>query len=123
MAFANSDEMKSHVLSPLHLLRRRLDVLLSSLFPPPTAPEISSSLSATSTSASSSPYPVDVVRRWSTLYHMVTFRADVRYSEAWRREEHQKRVLKWVLRVVGAAGSGAVVWLLFTLGAWRRGRR
>lgn len=112
--------MKSHVLSPMHLLRRRLDVLLSTLFPPPTGPEITSSLISSSLT---SPYPGGVVSRWSTLYHMVTFRADVRYSEAWRREEYQKRMLNWVVRAVGAVGGGAIVALLFALRAWRRGRR
>jgi kynurenine 3-monooxygenase len=116
--------MKSHVLSPLHLLRRRLDVLLSSLFPPPTPPQIASSLAKTSgpSSSSASPYPGGVVRRWSTLYHMVTFRADVGYAEAWQREEHQKRVLRWLGRVLTAAGGGAIVWLLFALRARRRAR-
>lgn len=114
--------MKSHVLTPLHHIRRVLDTTLASLLPPPTPAQTRLALS----SSASSPFPHGRVTRWTSLYHMVTFRPDVGYAEALRREEWQKRVVRRT--VIGAAGMltaglGWAGWAAFVLGSrkgWRR---
>ena len=81
-----SSEMRSHVLSPMHHLRRHIDSILSTIFPSkPTSP-----LSLID------PFPTSTVTGWTSLYEMVTFRPDVRYSEARRREEWQKDTVRWM---------------------------
>ncbi|WVR05750.1 kynurenine 3-monooxygenase [Kwoniella sp. DSM 27419] len=106
LALQNYTEMRSHVLSPLHHLRRHLDGLLTRLIPARSA---SPHLSLTD------PFPTRRVRGWTSLYEMVTFRPDVGYSEALRREQWQKDVMAWTGYISGAvfAGSVAVVGLTF----------
>lgn len=95
--------MRSRVLSPLHLLRRQIDSLLAHIFPShPTAP-----LSLTN------PFPTQKVRGWTSLYHLVTFRADVPYSQALERERWQQGVVAWLARAVGGVGLAGVGY-----GAW-----
>lgn len=91
--------MKSHVLTPLHHLRRVLDTALSSLLPPPTPYQTRLLLAS-----SPHPFPTRTVRRWTSLYHMVTFRPDVGYAEALRREAWQKTLVRR-----GAIGFGATL--------------
>lgn len=90
--------MRSTVLSPLHHLRRHLDSFLSSILPRPKT----ASLGLTSLT---DPFPTQRVKGWTSLYEMVTFRPDVGYAEALRRERWQKEVLAWG---VWASGFGAV---------------
>jgi kynurenine 3-monooxygenase len=97
-----STEMRSSVLSPLHHLRRTLDSLLSTIIPSrPTA-----KLSLTK------PFPTVRVGGWTSLYEMVTFRPDVGYAEALRREQWQKGVVGWMAYgsgvglMAGLAGAG-----------------
>lgn len=102
--------MKSRVLSSLHALRRQVDALLSSLFPPPSSAQILASLAEQPTT----PFPAGKVARWTSLYHLVTFRPDVGYAEAERREEWQKWVVERLAGgVVAGLGVGAVGWLVF----------
>jgi kynurenine 3-monooxygenase len=115
--------MKSKVLSPLHLLRRKLDSLLSSLFPPPTASQITSSLVF---APPGTPFPAGRVSRWSSLYHMTAFRADVGYAEAMRREKWQKSLVEGILwglggvGVVGVAAVGVMGWMGKGRSVWER---
>jgi kynurenine 3-monooxygenase len=97
--------MRSTVLSPLHHLRRHLDSFLSKVLPRPSASSMALSLS--------NPFPTKRVTGWTSLYEMVTFRPDVGYSEALRRERWQKEVLGWGVCVggvglVGLATAGAL---------------
>ncbi|KAL7412761.1 hypothetical protein BDY24DRAFT_415724 [Mrakia frigida] len=116
LALSNYDEMKSKVLSPLHLLRRHLDHVLSLLLPPPTSPAILSSLASsraptsTSTPPPANPFPQGRVQRWTSLYHMVTFRPDVGYAEALRRENWQKDLVTKVVETIGLGVVGGLVW-------------
>lgn len=99
-----STEMRSTVLSPLHHLRRTLDSLLAKFMPSrPTA-----ALSLTD------PFPTARVKGWTSLYEMVTFRPDVGYSEALRRERWQKGVINWV----GWIGGLGTVASLGGVGVW-----
>ena len=106
--------MRSSVLSPLYHLRRALDSVLSTLIP--TRPMAALSLT--------DPFPTPRVRGWTSLYEMVTFRPDVGYSEALRRERWQKEVLGWIVWAGGAgvaAGLGGVgLWTTQKLLARRR---
>ncbi|GAA6035606.1 hypothetical protein JCM8097_004926 [Rhodosporidiobolus ruineniae] len=98
LAHQNYTEMASSVLSPLYLLRRALDGLLTSL-------------------SDSWPFRIprdaDPVKdrggRWESLYRMTTFRPGVAYEEVVRRREWQGRVLDRAARVVGALVGGASV--------------
>ncbi|WVQ71023.1 kynurenine 3-monooxygenase [Cryptococcus sp. DSM 104548] len=116
LALQNYTEMRSHVLSPMHHLRRHLDTLLTTLFPSlPRSFKPTSSLPALlSSEASSTAFPTKKVKGWTSMYDMVTFRPDVGYAEALRKESWQKEVVGWVGYVggavsVGALGLGAVV--------------
>jgi kynurenine 3-monooxygenase len=93
--------MRSHVLSPLYHVRRQLDSLLSTLFP---------SRSSTPTPLSlTDPFPTKRVKGWTSLYEMVSFRPDVGYEEALRKEVWQEEVVKYL-------GYGAGVLSLLGLG-------
>lgn len=118
-----SDEMKSKVLSPLHALRRHLDHVLALILPPPPSPVILSSLetSRTSNAAHPDPFPAGKVGRWTSLYHMVTFRPDVGYAEAKRRERWQKEMVERVLQVGGVSLVGVGVWWAVGWGRLVRG--
>ncbi|ORX35971.1 hypothetical protein BD324DRAFT_629714 [Kockovaella imperatae] len=85
LALDNYAEMRSHVLSPMHHFRRFLDSVLSAVIPSHPV----STLSLTD------PFPTKRVRGWTSLYELVTFRPDVGYSEALRREQWQKQVVAW----------------------------
>ncbi|CED84595.1 fad nad-binding domain-containing protein [Phaffia rhodozyma] len=116
LAMNNYEEMRSHVLTPLHHIRRKLDYVLTTLFPSP--PPTAASLSALSRS-SGEPFPTRTVNRWTTLYSMVTFRPDVPYAEALRREMFQRKVLgRWIKAVVVGTGAGVfwAVWAGLNLG-------
>ena len=99
-----STEMRSTVLSPLHHLRRTLDSLLAKLIPS----------TPTATLSLTSPFPTTRVKGWTSLYEMVTFRPDVGYGEALRRERWQRGVINWASWMTGVgavAGLGGVgVW-------------
>lgn len=103
--------MQSHVLSPYHHLRRYLDSILSTLIPSqPTA-----QLTLTD------PFPTTRIKGWTSLYEMVTFRPDIGYAEAWRREQWQKGVIESVITAVGVVGAAGLGWA--GLAAWRALRR
>ena len=52
------------------------------------------------------PFPTKRVTGWTSLYEMVTFRPDVGYAEALRRERWQKNVLHYGVWVGGAGILG-----------------
>jgi len=93
-----STEMRSTVLSPLHHLRRHLDSFLSKVLPRPSSASMALSLT--------NPFPTKRVTGWTSLYEMVTFRPDVGYAEALRRERWQKDVLHYGVWVGGAGILG-----------------
>jgi kynurenine 3-monooxygenase len=97
--------MRSTVLSPLHHLRRHLDSLLSKLLSRPSTSAQTLSLT--------NPFPTKRVKGWTSLYEMVTFRPDVGYAEALRRERWQKDVLGWGVWAGGVGVTGLVL-----AGAW-----
>jgi kynurenine 3-monooxygenase len=104
--------MRSKVLSPLHILRRHFDAFLSRTinFVIPSGSAAASALSLTD------PFPTKRVKGWTSLYEMVTFRPDVGYSEALRKERWQKEVVAagvWGVGVglAGVVGLGAFVGL------------
>ncbi|WVQ97129.1 kynurenine 3-monooxygenase [Kwoniella sp. CBS 9459] len=107
LALQNYTEMRSHVLSPLHHLRRTLDSLLTRLIPS------SSKLANLHLSLNTDPFPTKRVKGWTSLYEMVTFRPDVPYSEALRKERWQRDVMAWTGYVSGllAVGGAGVVGL------------
>ncbi|KAK8865840.1 kynurenine 3-monooxygenase [Kwoniella newhampshirensis] len=98
LALQNYTEMRSHVLSPLHHLRRHLDTVLTKLF----------RTSSTATLSLTDAFPTKRVRGWTSLYEMVTFRPDVGYSEALRKEKAQRDIMAWAGWVGGAALAGGV---------------
>lgn len=98
-----STEMRSTVLSPMYHFRRHLDTLFTSLFPSHPKSELSLT----------NPFPTSRVRGWTSLYEMVTFRPDVGYAEALRKEKWQKEVVGaagWLLGGGLVAGLGVVAW-------------
>ncbi|WVQ62370.1 kynurenine 3-monooxygenase [Kwoniella botswanensis] len=99
LALQNYTEMRSHVLSPLHHIRRFLDSFLTRIIPS-RSKELHLSLT--------DPFPTTKVRGWTSLYEMVTFRPDVPYSEALRKERQQKEIMRWTGYVSGLAGLGGV---------------
>ncbi|KAL7419911.1 kynurenine 3-monooxygenase, mitochondrial precursor [Cryptotrichosporon argae] len=108
LAMDNYTEMRSHVLSPLHHLRRHLDYALGSLLPSRPAGPMSLTV----------PFPTQKVSGWTGLYEMVTFRADVGYAEALRRSRWETDVVRRGVQVVTAAvivGAGIAGW-----GVWKR---
>ncbi|RXK35051.1 kynurenine 3-monooxygenase [Tremella mesenterica] len=111
LALNNYTEMRSHVLSPLYQFRRHLDYVLERLLP--SKPEGELSLT--------NPFPTRKVRGWTSLYEMVTFRADIGYAEALRREKWQREVVSWAgeIAAIGLVGGiGVMSWLLFR--QWER---
>lgn len=95
LALNNYTEMRSSVLNPLYHLRRGLDYILTRVYP-------STPLDLTPGVA----FPTTKVKGWTALYDMVTFRPDIPYAEALRREAWQKKV------VAGAGGAGGLVALV-----------
>lgn len=107
--------MRSKVVSPTYHIRRVLDSVLSFVMPPTSKRAI-----LQDTSAGSPPklceeaFPTPRVRGWSSLYSMVTFRPDVSYKEALRKERAQKDVvagLAWALGgTVGVTGTAGLAY-------------
>lgn len=89
LASQNYVEMSSSVVSPLFLLRKRLDALLMTLLPNGW---------------------------WSSLYKMVTFTPDISYAKAKRIEDRQKLILEKA--IAGAAGLGLASALLLVRKWW-----
>jgi kynurenine 3-monooxygenase len=102
-----STEMRSHVLSPWHHLRRSLDSVLSSLFPS----------GSTARMSLDKPFATERVRGWTSLYELVTFRPDVGYHEALRRERWQKEVVSYGGSASIVLSVGAIVYV--GLRRWR----
>lgn len=103
--------MRHEVLSPMHHLRRHIDTVLSTLFPS----RAKAALSLTEA------FPTRRLRGWTSLYEMVTFRPDVGYSEALRREKWQKEVVGiagWVIGSGLTVGLGVIGWWTGR-GVWR----
>ncbi|KAK4687295.1 kynurenine 3-monooxygenase, partial [Tremellales sp. Uapishka_1] len=107
LALQNYTEMRSHVLTPLHHLRRHLDAILSAVIP----------ATARATLSLTEAFPTRRVNGWTSLYEMVTFRPDVGYSEALRKEKWQKEVGSR-----SAVGVAAIVALGVGLGGWKVAR-
>lgn len=118
--------MRSSVLSPLHILRRHFDSFLSRTLGYIIPSSSSTSVNTSSTSSGSSalalsltdPFPTKHVKGWTSLYEMVTFRPDVGYAEALRKERWQKEVV-----AIGVWGMGAGMVGLVGLGAFVGARR
>lgn len=114
LAMDNYTEMRSHVLTPLHHIRRHIDSILSALFHPTSQRPL----------ASTTAFPTPNVSGWSSLYSMVTFRPDVPYGEALRKEKEQKRKVGLAVGI-GALGvgigvvTGAAI-LLKRMGIWEK---
>lgn len=89
--------MRSLVLSPLYHLRRAVDWVLTRVWP-----SVPADLTA------SVPFPTKHVRGWTALYDMVTFRPDIGYAEALRREQWQKGVVHNAAWVAGVGVATAV---------------
>lgn len=107
---ATSEEMRSKVITPMHHIRRGLDAILSTLVRPTPMKQLEST----------SAFPTAHVSGWSSLYSMVTFRPDVSYAEALRKEKAQRKTLEWVAGgLVSAVGVGAAYGAAW---AWRRYR-
>lgn len=105
----HSVEMRSSVLSPMHHLRRQIDSFLSAIIPArPTA-----------TLTLTEPFPTKRVEGWTSLYEMVTFRPDIGYSEALRRERWQKKIVEWA--GWGSVGVGMTVAVVACSRLWRNG--
>lgn len=86
--------MRSSVLNPLYHLRRAVDYTLTRLIP-----------SQPASLDSPEPFPTKTVRGWTALYDMVTFRPDIGYAEARRREAWQKHAV----HSAAYAGLAAVI--------------
>ncbi|WWC58433.1 kynurenine 3-monooxygenase [Kwoniella dejecticola CBS 10117] len=99
LALQNYTEMRSHVLSPLHHIRRFVDSALTRILPSRPS-KLHLSLT--------DPFPTKRVKGWTSLYEMVTFRPDVPYSEALRKEQAQKEIMAWTGYISGILGFGAV---------------
>jgi kynurenine 3-monooxygenase len=118
--WALSTEMRSKVVSPAYHLRRVLDSVLSHVLPPPARKEIllpqgpAVQSKSTPPPSTTEPFPTARVNGWSSLYTMVTFRPDVSYQEALRKEKAQRDIvqgLAWGLGGgVGLAAMGGLVW-------------
>jgi len=84
--------MRSSVLSVQYHLRRSLDWVLTRVWgsrPKPLGP--------------GTPFPTQKVKGWTALYDMVTFRPDIGYAEALRRERWQKKIVSDATFVSSAA--------------------
>ncbi|WWC86089.1 kynurenine 3-monooxygenase [Kwoniella dendrophila CBS 6074] len=106
LALQNYTEMRSHVLSPFHHFRRLLDSVLTRIIPSSPQPL---HLSLTE------PFPSKKVKGWTSLYEMVTFRPDVPYSEALRKERSQKEIMAWSGYISGLVTLGGVGFIGLTL--------
>ncbi len=91
-----STEMRSSVVTPMYHVRRVVDKVLSTIFHPSKRRDLGDP---------AKPFPTPAVAGWSSLYSMVTFRPDVPYSEALRKEKNQKAL---VARGTGVATVAAV---------------
>lgn len=82
LALDNYYEMSTKVIDPLYLVRKKIDYVLGK-------------------------YANGVFFKWIPMYTMISFRGDIRYSDAVRTEKRQLRILLAVLYV--GVGSVAVV--------------
>lgn len=92
--------MRSKVLSPLHKLRRQIDTLLGRLWPSHPVSQLSLT----------DPFPGQPVRGWNGLYEMVTFRADIGYAAALKRDRWQTKVVEGLGTVGLGLGAGLAGW-------------
>ena len=111
----DSTEMRSKVVSPTYHIRRVLDSVLSFIMPPTSKrPILLEDSSSTTPKLCTEAFPTPRVSGWSSLYSMVTFRPDVSYKEALRKEQAQKDIVLGLARTlggtVGLAGTAGLVW-------------
>lgn len=92
LAWDNYYEMSTKVLDPFYLVRKKIDYFLGK-------------------------YANDIFP-WVPMYTMISFRGDIRYSDAVRREERQSKVLNWIQYV--AVGSLAAVTIAKAVQVWKR---
>lgn len=91
LALDNYYEMSTKVTDPFYLLRKKVDYFLGK-------------------------YANGVLFPWIPMYTMISFRGDIRYSDAVRIERRQARVLHWIQNVVvggvvvGGAYKAAQLW-------------
>lgn len=93
-------EMQSSVLSPAYHFRRIIDSVLSAIAPSGHKAQLSLT----------DPFPTRRVRGWTRLYEMVTFRPDVGYAEALRREQWQQGILDKATTGLGLGAAGALAY-------------
>lgn len=90
LALDNYYEMSTKVTDPFYLVRKKIDYVLGKY-------------------ANSAIFP------WVPMYSMISFRGDIRYSDAVKREKRQLRILSWLqYAMVGAAVAAAAK------AAWRK---
>lgn len=71
LALDNYHEMSTKVVDPLYLLRKKVDYILGKL-------------------------GTGWLFTWVPMYTMISFRGDIRYSDAVRRERTQAKILRWL---------------------------
>lgn len=96
LALDNYYEMSTKVIDPFYLFRKKIDFFLGK-------------------------YVHGGVFTWIPMYTMISFRGDIRYSDAVRIEKRQRRVLNWIEYI--AVGSAAVYGIAKAAQAWDRFRR
>lgn len=120
-----STEMRDSVVSPFYHLRRVIDSIFSSVAKAsPEQPIILPDVTVTDSprpqtssvlpTVASLPFPTPILNGWIALYHMVTFRPDVSYKEALRKERAQQKMVTTVVGLVtagvGVLGLSGLVW-------------
>lgn len=83
LALDNYKEMSTKVIDPLYLVRKKIDYFLGK-------------------------YVNGSIIRWIPMYTMISFRGDIRYSEAVRIEKRQRKILT-VVQYVGIAAAAVAV--------------
>lgn len=96
LAMDNYYEMSTKVIDPFYLFRKKIDYFLGK-------------------------YVNGGMLTWIPMYTMISFRGDIRYSDAVRIEKRQKRVLNWIEYI--AVGSAAAYGIAKAAQAWDRLRR
>ncbi|KAM9930312.1 hypothetical protein OXX59_000605 [Metschnikowia pulcherrima] len=96
LALDNYYEMSTKVTDPFYLLRKKVDYYLGK-------------------------YANDVLFPWVPMYSMISFRGDIRYSEAVAREKRQTKVLNWIQYVtLGGIAAYGVARAAHAFDKWNR---
>lgn len=93
LAWDNYYEMSTKVVDPLYLVRKKVDYFLGK-------------------------YANGILFPWIPMYTMISFRGDIRYSDAVRLEKRQTKVLNWMQYVT--VGTFAAVAIAKATQVWQR---